>query len=72
MFTVDTLFDNAVKTTKSALVHVPNEDVRQNLETLVEANAVFAKTICNTSFELVKTVADSATAFFPKQPVAKK
>lgn len=72
MFTVDTVVDNAVKTTKAALVHIPNEDVRSSLETLIEANAVFTKTVYNTSFELVKSVADSAIAFFPKQPVAKK
>ena len=72
MFTVDTVVDNAVKTTKAALIHVPNEDVRSGLETLVEANAAFTKTVYNTSFELAKTVADSAIAFFPKQPVSKK
>jgi hypothetical protein len=72
MFTVDTLIDNAVKTTKSVLIHVPNEDVRSNLETLVDANAAFTKTVYNTSFELAKTVADSAIASFPKQTVAKK
>jgi len=72
MFTVDTVVDNAVKTTKSVLIHVPNEDVRASLETLVDANATFTKTVYNTSFDLAKTVAESATAFFPKQPVAKK
>ena len=72
MFTVDTLVDNAVKTTKSTLVHIPNEDIRTNIETLVDANATFSKTVYNTSFELAKTVADSAIAAFPKQPVAKK
>jgi hypothetical protein len=54
------------------LIHVPNEDVRTGLETLVDANAAFTKTVYNTSFELAKTVADSAIAFFPKQPVSKK
>lgn len=72
MFTVDTLVDNAAKTTKTALVHIPNEDVRSSLETLVDANATFAKTVYNTGFELAKTFADSAIAAFPKQPVAKK
>lgn len=72
MFTVDTLVDNATKTSKAALIHVPNEDIRSSLETLIEANATFAKTVYNTSFELAKTFADSAIAAFPKQPVAKK
>jgi hypothetical protein len=72
MFTVDNLVDNAAKTTKSALVHIPHEDVRSSFETLIDAHAVFAKTIYNTSFELAKTVADSAISAFPKQTVAKK
>ena len=70
MFTVDTVVDNAVKTTKAALIHVPNEDVRSSLETLVDANATFTKTVYNTGFELAKSVADSAIAFFPKQQTA--
>jgi|688.fasta_scaffold503111_3 hypothetical protein len=70
MFTVDTVVDNAVKTSKAVLIHVPNEDVRTSMEKLVEANATFAKTVYNTSFELAKNVADSAIAFFPKQPAA--
>lgn len=72
MFTVDTLIDNATKTTKSILVHIPNEDIRTGFETIVDANASFVKTIYNTSFELAKTVADSAIASMPKQTVAKK
>ncbi len=72
MFTVDTLIDNATKSTKSTLAYIPNEDIRNGLETIVEANATFAKTVYNTGFEIAKTVADSAIAAFPKQPVAKK
>jgi hypothetical protein len=72
MYNVDTLVDNAAKQTKAVLIHVPNEDVRSSLETLIDANTTFAKTVYNTSFELVKTVADSAISFFPKQPVTKK
>ena len=72
MFTVDTLIDNATKTTKSVLVHIPNDDIRTGCESIVDANATFAKTIYNTSFELAKNIADSAIAAFPKQPVAKK
>lgn len=72
MFTVDTLVDNAAKTTKSSLIYIPNDDIRTSLETLVEANATFVKTVYNTSFELTKTVVDSAIASFPKQTVAKK
>ena len=72
MFTVDTLIDNATKSTKSTLAYIPNEDIRTGLETIVEANATFAKTVYNTGFEIAKTVADLAIASFPKQPVAKK
>jgi hypothetical protein len=72
MFTVDTLVDNATKSTKATLAYIPNEDIRNGLETIVEANATFAKTVYNTGFEIAKTVADSAIAAFPKQPVAKK
>lgn len=72
MFTVDTIIDNAVKTTKSTLVHIPNEDIRTGVEALIEANATFTKTVYNTSFGLAKSIADSAMASLPKQPVAKK
>lgn len=72
MYTVDTLVDNVAKTTKSTFTYIPNEDIRNGFETLVDANATFAKTLYNTTFEIAKTVADSAIAAFPKQPVAKK
>ncbi len=72
MFTVDNLIDNTTKATKSTLVHIPNDDIRTGLETLLDAHAVFVKTVYNTSFELAKSMGDLAIATFPKQPVAKK
>jgi hypothetical protein len=72
MFTIDTLVDNATKTTKATIAHIPNEDIRNGFETMVDAHATFAKTMYNTGFELAKSVADSLITFAPKQTVAKK
>ena len=72
MFTVDTLVDNATKQTKTILSHIPNEEIRNGFETLIDAQATWTKTVLAAGTDIVKTVADSATSFIPKQTVAKK
>jgi hypothetical protein len=72
MFTVDTVVDQNVALVKQAFAHIPNTDVKNSLEALVDANAAYTKTVVNTTTELVKNVTESATSFIPKQPAAKK
>ena len=72
MFTVDTLVDNAAKQTKAVFAHIPNEEIRTGFETLVDAQAAWAKTVAAATTDIAKTVAESATSFIPKQTVAKK
>ena len=71
MFTVDTLVDNAVKQTKSVFTYIPNNEVRSNLETLVEAQAAYTKTVYSATTDLVKLATDHLAAFNPTK-VAKK
>lgn len=54
MFTIDTVVDQSVKTAKQALAYVQNEKVRSEVESLVDAQAEYAKTIYNTSADLGK------------------
>jgi hypothetical protein len=72
MFTVDTLVDNAAKQTKAVFTHIPNEEIRTGFETLVDAQAAYTKAVVTATTDIVKTVAESATSFIPKQTVAKK
>lgn len=52
MFTLDTVVDTAVKSAKGVLAYVPDSNIRSGFETIVEAQAEFAKTIWNSSLEL--------------------
>ena len=72
MFTVDTLVDTVVKQTKSVFTYIPNEEIRTGFETLIDAQAAYTKALVATTTDIVKTVAESATSFVPKQTVAKK
>jgi hypothetical protein len=71
MFTVDTVVDTAVKNTKTVLAYVPNEDVRTSFETIVDAQADFAKTVYNTGFELAKQTMESLNQFSTVKPAKK-
>ena len=71
MFTVDTVVDTAVKNTKSVLAYVPNEDVRTSFETIVDAQADFAKTMYNTGLDLAKQTMENLTQFSAVKPAKK-
>jgi hypothetical protein len=71
MFTIDTVIDHNVKTAKQMFAHLPNDEVRSNLETLVEAQAAYTKTVFATTTDLFKMATDQLAAFNPTK-VAKK
>jgi len=71
MFTVDTVVDTAVKNTKTVLAYVPNEDVRTSFETIVDAQADFAKTMYNTGLDLAKQTMENLTQFAAVNPAKK-
>ena len=72
MFTVDTLVDNAAKQTKQTFTHIPNDDLRTSLETIVDAQAAYTKTIWSTTADLVKTAQENVVAYYTTKPVVKK
>lgn len=72
MFTVDTLVDNAAKQTKQTFSYIPNDDVRKGLESIVDAQAAYTKTIWSTTSDLVKTAQENVVAYYTTKPVAKK
>ena len=73
MFTIDTLVDQNVTAAKQAFAYIPNQEVRNGFESLVDAQASYAKTVFAVATDLGKSAFDAAIAAFPKQPsVAKK
>lgn len=73
MFTIDTLVDHNVATTKQVFAYIPNQEVRTGLETLVDAQANYAKTVFGIATDMGKSFYDSALAAVQKQAtVAKK
>lgn len=55
MFTIDTVVDTAVKSTKQITALIKEEGFRKEVDALVEAQAKFAKSSYNTALELTKT-----------------
>lgn len=73
MFTIDTLVDHGTSTTKQALAHIPNAEVRNGLETLVDAQAAYTKTVFSVASNFGKTAFDAViTAVSKPANVAKK
>lgn len=66
MFGFDTLVDHNVNTVKQAFVHIPNPALRNNLESLVDAQAVYTKSVFAAATEIGKTMYDSVLAYTPK------
>jgi hypothetical protein len=71
MFTVDTLVDNAAKQTKQIFTHIPNDDVRTSLESIVDAQAAYTKTVWSTTADLLKTAQENVVAYYTTKSVAK-
>jgi hypothetical protein len=58
MFNFNSVVDQVVTASKTPLTFVEDKKIRANLETLVEAQADFAKTAYSTSIELAKQVVE--------------
>ena len=59
MFNFNSVLDQVVSATKQPLTLVEDKAVRATLETLVDANAQFVKTVYDTNLELAKQVVES-------------
>ena len=68
MFNFKSVVDQVATATKTPLTLVEDKAIRANLETLVEAQADFVKTVYDTNLELAKKVVESTT----KQDFAKQ
>jgi len=71
MFTVDTLVDNVAKQTKQTFTYIPNDDVRTSLESIVDAQAAYTKTVWSTTADLLKTAQENVVAYYTTKSVAK-
>jgi len=71
MFTIDTVVDHNVKTAKQVFAHLPNDEVRTNLEILVDAQAAYTKTVYAAATDLVKLTTDHLAAFNPAKTAKK-
>jgi hypothetical protein len=56
------IVDQVAKASKTPLTYVEDKAIRANLETLVEANAEFVKTVYDTNVELAKQVVEATKA----------
>lgn len=73
MFTIDTLVDHNVATAKQAFAYIPNQEVRNGFESLVDAQADYTKAVFGVATDLSKTMYDTVLATVQKQAaVAKK
>jgi hypothetical protein len=68
MFNFKSVLDQVVQASKTPLILVEDKAIRANLETLVEAQVDFVKTMYDTNLELAKQVVESTT----KQDFAKQ
>lgn len=59
MFNFKSVVDQVVTASKTPLTMVEDKAIRANLETLVEAQANFLKTVYDTNLELAKQVVES-------------
>jgi hypothetical protein len=59
MFNFKSVVDQVVTASKTPLTFVEDKAIRANLETLVEANAEFVKTVYDTNLELAKRVVET-------------
>lgn len=59
MFNFNSVVDQVTSAAKTPLTYVENKSVRRSLETLVDANAKFVKTVYETNLDLAKLVVES-------------
>lgn len=70
MFTFDTVVDTAVKGAKSSLAYVQDKDVRDTLESVIDANANFAHTMYDANLEMAKLVVEKFNTNVYTKPFA--
>jgi hypothetical protein len=68
MFNFKSVIDQVATASKTPLTYVEDKAIRANLETLVEAQVDFVKTMYDTNLELAKQVVEATT----KQDFAKQ
>jgi hypothetical protein len=68
MFNFKNIVDQVAQSSKTPLTFVEDKAIRANLETLVEAQVDFVKTVYDTNLELAKQVVEATT----KQDFAKQ
>ena len=66
MFTIDTVVDTAVKTAKQSLSYLPNDSFKKEVESLVDAQAAYTKTVYNTTMDLTKFAVENFGKFDAK------
>jgi hypothetical protein len=66
MFTIDTVVDQNVKSAKQLVSFVQDETVRKELDLLVDAQAKYTKTVCNTVMDLTKATVENFGKFDAK------
>jgi hypothetical protein len=76
MFNFKSVVDQVVTASKTPLTYVEDKAIRANLETLVEAQAEFVKTVYDTNLELAKQVVETTksydfTKLFDTKPATK-
>lgn len=72
MFTIDNVVDTVAKNSKMAIGYIPNDVVRSNFETLVDAQSAYTKTVWNTGAEIAKHLADNVVKYTTDATKAKK
>ena len=72
MFTIDSVVDTATKNSKMFIGYIPNDVVRSNFETLVDAQAAYTKTVWNTGTEMARHIADNVVKYTTDATKAKK
>ena len=60
MFNFKSVVDQVATATKTPLTYVEDKAIRANLETLVEVQAEFVKTVYDTNVELAKQVVEAS------------
>lgn len=66
MFTIDTVVDQSVKTAKQFTAYVKEENVRKELDSLVDAQAAYTKTVFKSAVDMGKYAAEQFGKFDPK------
>jgi hypothetical protein len=70
MFNFKSVLDQVAQASKTPLTFVEDKGLRSSLETVVDAQASFAKSVYDTNLDLVKTAIESAKKYDYSKPFA--